>query len=1716
MTGKNLAPITSAQAPVYRYFTVDLLSNKVLGEIPFEDVTYERSLKQAGAFSAKITMTKQTEDLSLYNSTLPGRTALFVVRDGVCMWGGIIWGRNYDLITRSMTISASEFTSYLQRRVIWKPYSYAFTADLVKSRLNMAYVSITDKTLKTPLIVRDARGVRNSVLVMFRDRSVTKFNSFYFIAGVEDGAPSDPTPNGFYIDIPNLPNPKGGSYTGVSVTSRTDTYDYVREIVTDVFNDFADIDFANEIIAPGISRAITVNSFSILASDNYNGVATITTTTPHKLAVGQIVELANIHETLTGSFTVSEIPTKTMFKIPVSHPLHPGDKLTALAVETIPTTEVSTIKDRVHFRQIITTDSKNITHLQRFNGLVTLTLSTKHLYQKDDILVLSIANAAPANWTINQKQVNTFDYSDINNVIHLTAVGPYTITFQAPTYTSSTYNLAKKPVADISKNTVTLADPKTQLKLFTPGSHGYTAGDRVRISGVDSIGWKTPIYDGYNVLTATDPGTTANITAFSGDADTDLITLFFASDPGIDGGEFVTVVSGNGYIKGTHRCLKGSDEEAQDPQEWTITFAKNLSVDIAKTNVSNSTASVKGQGWILANPTYDQLSTVSLSEPDAVNSISTLEFKTGSTTDRAGKALVGTAVRHNYAIGDVVKINFTDPATNKIYGSSAKTVSGTGDLDQIVYNIQNQNVPFNDVARSSKKGTITRLKAKVGSIPIVEVNTRALMTDGNLVTVLSMDHDLNVGDFIKITFAGDDGYNIYESNGESVQIVSATANSFSYYAPGQSTTSSQVIIKSVEFLTNKVSKRDAIRYKAVTDNFLVRDTPIVEQPVDPPAPAPEDRVYQLGAIDTDIGVTIGGKKYNLVNYTTTGAGHGITQADVDSGLATITVAGLPAKGTTQGYTRPATTLNPYRVDFIWKSGKNGTARLYFDIDPGTVKGEKITIGGFDTDSGTQVGKTVTINTWAIQSVSVKSRLSSRSVTTLTAATPMHNAQGIINNYYIDIAVNGMFSKSWSVPIITSGGYITTPAKVITPAKATIGYNQFNVTNGKVIRYVNSETVSVATSLTTKLSAVDTSQMTATMKVHDPQIVAPVGTGSTQTNPANPSSPPDLRVGDAVDIYGFTDIKNNKYSQLNGKAQTILSVSPVATDAAGRGYVLFTVAAPATLPKAKVNGVLSRVKYANRVGTSAAAAVSGITEETIKGNSYHQVPGHAILDYQAVSTSTRDISNMARPSKTTAVVTSQAHGFEVGDWVNIWVYDKNYITFTCNSNPVQITAVDANTFTYTLPGTNNFEVTHADIQRTNTGTYVVLTIAPDAIHHMFAGDVISLTSMPSSHSSLQGQHTLISASPRTITFKATTSLPDSGNKSTLLSSTGTVTASTAIVIDEALDGVVIPAGMVVREPVAFTRTYGEYPGSSNMGGIEFSTSDYSDLSTNNAPIRGSDLTNVASHLEQYSNIITGFDYRIDCQVVTDPITGNKSFKKIFKLIPLYPPALLDYINTLPLQQDPYDPNRIKPIHALQPGQSAPASVFGANLAVFEYPGNIRNITFVEDAQNAATRVFVSSNNPDTGAGEAAYSGAAAEDLLSDGWPILDRAEKADWPIVGLEKANIDNWGNYDSERDLFKTAKRYLYESKPPEGDFVITVNGSLNPVVGKYNPGDWCSIIVNDNFIKSRLAHSLEPRSDVIIRKIDTIRVTVPNNPAYPEQVDLTIVTDWQVDKVGE
>jgi hypothetical protein len=279
------------------------------------------------------------------------------------------------------------------------------------------------------------------------------------------------------------------------------------------------------------------------------------------------------------------------------------------------------------------------------------------------------------------------------------------------------------------------------------------------------------------------------------------------------------------------------------------------------------------------------------------------------------------------------------------------------------------------------------------------------------------------------------------------------------------------------------------------------------------------------------------------------------------------------------------------------------------------------------------------------------------------------------------------------------------------------------------------------------------------------------------------------------------------------------------------------------------------------------------------------------------------------------------------------------------------------------------------------------------------------------------------------------------------------------------------------------TYGPYRANSNLD-FQFDNYNLSSKYQDTQVFRGYEARSVGEILEEYSDNINGFEYRIDCDY--DPFIG--SFVRIF--------TLLDIEN----------PNGSVEYPEIESTLLTDEQRIGYNKLVFEYPGNISTFSLEENAEDSATRFFVQGSVTDL-SDEASQPYSVAADI-----ELLDNKNGRSFPLIdALEIIN-----NTADEEILYNYAEEYLYESKVPMGDLSITINGSIMPTVGSFYPGDWCSIIIDDPFILSRLASDQEPRNDIIVRKINSYKVSVPDNSFFPETVSLELITDWKVDKTGQ
>jgi hypothetical protein len=444
----------------------------------------------------------------------------------------------------------------------------------------------------------------------------------------------------------------------------------------------------------------------------------------------------------------------------------------------------------------------------------------------------------------------------------------------------------------------------------------------------------------------------------------------------------------------------------------------------------------------------------------------------------------------------------------------------------------------------------------------------------------------------------------------------------------------------------------------------------------------------------------------------------------------------------------------------------------------------------------------------------------------------------------------------------------------------------------------------------------------------------------------------------------------------------------------------------------------------------------------------------------------------------ATLTAAAHGVLPGQGIvvrNVGApFDGEY----------EVTSTTANTLTYFRANTNIASTAISPVVFTNTQIVAHSASVPEGVGGILSGLYGSAVGYASiwlntAHGLSVGDYVTVvglddpaGAKPIFNGVNKVTSVDNVNNSFSYVAQSSTPSQVAWYIFSSA------PVGSsVTSTPTVTYGTYGPFPANADFD-LDFSTNGYSGeehLADND--IRGYELKSVGEILEEYTDSLNGFEYRIDCAYDT----ATSSFTREFVFIPLDPIA--DY----------------KP---LDPGEVPSITWYGAENYVFEYPGNIMQISFDESAENAATRFFVlgSDNNLGNDASQP-YSVATATDMLEEGWPLLDADESKS--------------GIFD-EAELYDHAKRYLSEFRPPVADMSVTVNGSLTPTINTYKPGDWCVLIIDDDFVKYRLASNLEPRSDILLRKIEGFDVTVPDNPSFPEQVQLTLIHEWEIDKVGE
>lgn len=124
--------------PAYTYVFTDLMSGLIKAEMPLRSVTYGDVLNAPGALSASI---DRTHPKATRANVDPGRTAVYVLRDDIAVWGGILWTARVN--GDGLNLGAEGFWSYYRRRVLKETFNYVGAAEdpllIAEAMLNWAH-----------------------------------------------------------------------------------------------------------------------------------------------------------------------------------------------------------------------------------------------------------------------------------------------------------------------------------------------------------------------------------------------------------------------------------------------------------------------------------------------------------------------------------------------------------------------------------------------------------------------------------------------------------------------------------------------------------------------------------------------------------------------------------------------------------------------------------------------------------------------------------------------------------------------------------------------------------------------------------------------------------------------------------------------------------------------------------------------------------------------------------------------------------------------------------------------------------------------------------------------------------------------------------------------------------------------------------------------------------------------------------------------------------------------------------------------------------------------------------------------------------------------------------------------------------------------------------------------------------------------------------------
>jgi len=116
----------------YTYLVADLRSGTILDELPLAGVSFDKKLNDTGSLRGQLSV--HDPEIRLREPRLltePGRTAIYVDRDGDLLWGGIVWTSRYRAASGTLELGASDLLSYFEHRLVLDPTDLTKTVTFI-------------------------------------------------------------------------------------------------------------------------------------------------------------------------------------------------------------------------------------------------------------------------------------------------------------------------------------------------------------------------------------------------------------------------------------------------------------------------------------------------------------------------------------------------------------------------------------------------------------------------------------------------------------------------------------------------------------------------------------------------------------------------------------------------------------------------------------------------------------------------------------------------------------------------------------------------------------------------------------------------------------------------------------------------------------------------------------------------------------------------------------------------------------------------------------------------------------------------------------------------------------------------------------------------------------------------------------------------------------------------------------------------------------------------------------------------------------------------------------------------------------------------------------------------------------------------------------------------------------------------------------------------